>query len=192
MLTHFEIPEDSKEFYFKLNSSFQIVKFDEASPNYKFAGIYAIYKDDVCYYVGQSQNLANRLTQHLTGKYETADRVDCFLVIDNGFYDFFERSKETRKLILENNELLFMSKLKPIENLITPGSDFELDEDKSFSCLSDDDEFYAIGFLRIYKTKYAIDVTSGIGPHELCTDAYKDHNNWILWENSKGDNNGQS
>ena len=136
MLTKFYKVDEGKELYFKLNSSFQILNLECASPTYKFAGIYAIYKDDVCYYVGQSQNLASRISQHLMGKYENSTRIDCFFVVENGFDDFHDRSKESRKEILEYNESAFINKLKPIENLVRPSDDFEITAKKSFYCLS--------------------------------------------------------
>ena len=180
MLTRFHKPDDGKELYFKLNSSFQIVNLTCASPTHKYAGVYAIYKNDICYYVGQSQNIASRLSQHLTGKYDSATRVDCFLVVENGFTDFHSRNKESRKSILEYNEMAFMDRLKPIENLITPSDEFEIESDKSFHCISSEGEFYCYGFLSVYLDDYYIDVTSGIGSHELTGEAYKDHNEWIV------------
>lgn len=177
MLTRFYKPEGSKELYFKLNSSFQIINSECASPTYKYAGIYAIFKGEICYYVGQSQNLASRISQHLTGKYETATRVDCFFVIENGFYDFYERSKGSKKLILENNELAFMQRLKPVENLITPEDDFKLSDAELFYCLEFNNEFNCHGFLSVFlNDDDSIDVTSGIGNCELLGEAYKTHN----------------
>lgn len=180
MLTRFDRPDEGKELYFKLNSSFQIINLDCASPTHKYAGIYAIYSGDVCYYVGQSQNLASRLSQHLMGKYESATRIDCFFVMENGFADFHERSKESKKSILEYNEMAFMDRLKPIENLITPGDEFEIESDKSFHCISSEDEFYSYGFLSVYMDDYYIDVTSGIGSCELTGEAYKEHNEFVV------------
>jgi len=179
MLTHFDKPDDSKELYFKLNASLLLVNFESASSAFKYAGIYAIYKDDVCYYVGQSQNLASRLSQHLTGKYECSTRVDCYMVAENGFSDFYNRAKETRKAILELNEMAFIKKLKPLENLITPPSDFDIEEKKSFCCLTDDDEFNCYGFVSVHVNQNSFDVTSGVGPHELTSEAYRHHNDWI-------------
>lgn len=143
MFTLFDTPEDSRELYFKLSSSFQISS-RHFNKSFKFSGIYAIYRNDNCYYVGQSQNLASRISQHLSGKYKSCDKIEIFMPNTNGFSDFFSRSKETRKIILEKNEMLLMSILKPIENLITPPSDFELNEDSAFHCFITDDEDYKL------------------------------------------------
>lgn len=132
MLTHFEKPEDSKELYFKLSNSFHLTMFEDRSNTSKFAGLYAIFKNDVCMYVGQSQNLASRLSQHLSGKYQSADKVLIFSAISNGCSDFFDRTKEVRKTILENNEKLLMKELKPIENLMLPDDNFNLAVNQQF------------------------------------------------------------
>lgn len=144
MLTHFEKPEDSKELYFKLSNSFHLTMFEDRSSTSKFAGLYAIFKNDVCMYVGQSQNLASRLSQHLSGKYESADKVLIFSAISNGYSDFFDRSKEARKLILENNEKLLIKELQPIENLMLPDQDFDIKTGCGFTFFeyrSEDDDY---------------------------------------------------
>ena len=133
MLTHFEKPEESKELYFKLSNSFHLTMFDDRSSNSKFAGLYAIYKNDVCMYVGQSQNLASRLSQHLSGKYESADKVLIFSAISNGFEGFFDFPKEDRRWVLENNEKLLIKELQPIENLMLPEDDYDLGEHHQFN-----------------------------------------------------------
>ena len=115
MIAVFDKPETSKELYFRLNNAFQLGDV-QLSPAYKVAGLYAIYKNDICHYIGQSGNLASRLSTHLTGKYESADRVDLFYL--SGFDDFYERTKKTQKTILENNETRLMQLLKPIENIV--------------------------------------------------------------------------
>lgn len=179
MLTRFPIPEDSKELYFKLSSSLQICSYEDCSPTLKLAGIYAIFKDDTCYYVGQSQNVASRLSQHLSGKYESADKVVVFPATENGFYDFYERSKEIRKSILEANEQAFMQLYKPLENLITPNSDFEIKDREKFDCLVDEDEFYDYRMITIYRSGGFYDITTGVGSCELDGKAYAGHNLWI-------------
>lgn len=138
MLTYFNRDLDSKQLYFKLSSSFQITNLEDQSDNLKFAGVYAIFKNNICYYVGQSQNLASRLSQHLTGRYESADNIKIYLAIPNGFTLFSEFDKESRKTILDNNEQKLINMLKPVENLITPGSDFSLPENQTFDCFLSD------------------------------------------------------
>ncbi len=132
MLTHFERPGESRELFFKLSDSLHITNFDDRSDTSKFAGLYSLYKNGNCMYVGQSQNLASRIAQHLTGKYESVDKVVIFMAAANGFDDFYNRSKESRKTILENNEKVLIKQLKPIENLNLPCDNFDIREDKKF------------------------------------------------------------
>ena len=139
MFTTFERDIDPKDFYFKLNNSFQITSTEYQSPTVKFAGLYAIYKNNTCYYVGQSQNLASRICQHINGKYASADRVEIFLVRANGFDDFHARSKESRKVILESNESNLIKILKPIENLMLPNDDFSISDDAIFTSFDEQD-----------------------------------------------------
>ena len=68
MILVFPKPEvDSKEYFLKLNSSFCLSGLEHSDRN-RLAGVYAILQKDVCFYVGQSKNLASRLATHLTGK----------------------------------------------------------------------------------------------------------------------------
>ncbi len=184
MLTHFEKPEESKELYFKLSNSFHLTMFDERSSNSKFAGLYAIYKNDVCMYVGQSQNLASRLSQHLSGKYESADKVLIFSALSNGYNDFFDRPKESRKRILESNEKMLIKELQPIENLMLPDQDFSIDKNKKFTFFEykqEDDGFinreYDTG---IYIGKYNISVFSNNDVSAIEQDDYfKSYNGYV-------------
>jgi len=117
MLSVFFRPEDSKKLYFKLNNSLHLGD-PPFGPTYKIAGLYAIYRGDTCYYVGQSKNLPSRIATHLTGKYESADRVDLFFIGEDNFCGFYaDRNKEEQKSILTNNENWLIQKLKPIENI---------------------------------------------------------------------------
>jgi len=102
---------EQKELYFKLNDIFCLEKEG------KVAGIYAIFKEDICLYVGQSQNVASRIATHLKGKYETASDIYIWDIKDCGFDSFFEKSKESQKAILINAENWMFKQLKPIENL---------------------------------------------------------------------------
>jgi hypothetical protein len=136
MFTSFNASEISeKELYCKLSSSFQIACFEDQSVNFRFTGLYAIFKNGICYYVGQSQNLASRICQHLSGKYKSADQILILTPQKNGFSDFFSRDKQTRKEILEYNESILIKKIRPIENLLTPSVD--MIEEKTFECLID-------------------------------------------------------
>jgi len=131
---------EQKVLYFKLNNVLNLQEHSEL--NRKIAGVYAIFKDDICLYVGQSINLASRIATHLKGKYETSTELYLWNVENIGFSDFYERSKDSQKIILDNCEKYLMSKLKPIENLLID-MNFTLDENKTpeidlnnYSCFS--------------------------------------------------------
>ena len=131
---------EQKVLYFKLNNVLNLQEHNEL--NRKIAGVYAIFKDDICLYVGQSINLASRIATHLKGKYETSTELYLWNVENIGFSDFYERSKDIQKIILDNCEKYLMSKLKPIENLLID-MNFTLDENKTpevclnhYSCFS--------------------------------------------------------
>ncbi len=156
MFTFFRKPEDSKELFFALSNSLQIVSPENKSPTHKFAGLYAIYKSDTCYYVGQSQNLPSRISQHLSGKYSSCDRIAIYFATDNGFDDFYERCKDSRKIILETNEMALIERLKPIENLITPDSGFNPKNEKLFYCLYKDSYDEASAFININRRKICV------------------------------------
>jgi len=140
MLASFERPDTAKHLYFNLNNSLHLAN-PMFSPTYKVAGLYAIFKDDICYYVGQSKNVPSRLSTHLTGKYESCDLVKVYFVDDDGFEDFYERSKESQKNILENNEKYLISKLKPVENIMV-NSDSEVPINVLFTNFQEDHEEY--------------------------------------------------
>ena len=111
--------------YFKLTNAFNMDKIEKL--NEKIAGIYTIYKDDRCVYVGQSINLASRLATHLRGKYATATSVFCWEA-NNLYWDEFEHaSKDEKKVMLDNAEKYVMAKFKPVENLMID-MDFKLPE----------------------------------------------------------------
>ncbi|MEO9497682.1 MAG: GIY-YIG nuclease family protein [Vibrio splendidus] len=158
MLTLFEKPTCSKELFFSLSNSLQIVTPEYKSPTHKYAGIYVIYKGDNCYYVGQSQNLASRISQHLSGKYKECDRVEIFYAHANGLDEFYRAEKGERKSILEHNEMEFIKRLSPIENLITTPSDFNLDDSIAFNCLADEEENYPSCFIFIGKSELAVTI----------------------------------
>lgn len=195
MLSRFDRTKESREFYFKLGSAMQVTSYQSASETMRFAGIYVIYKDDICYYVGQSQNLASRLSQHILGKYENSTRIDCYLATDNGFGDFHNASKDDRKSLLEYNELEFMRRFKPIENLITPSDDFEINEKRLFDCLlSEHENINEYSTIHVYLDNYSVDVTTGVGTGDLSGEAYADHNDFTIAESefikSKENKNG--
>ena len=112
------------------------------SPTYKISGLYAIFKEDICLYVGQSKNIPSRLSTHLTGRYEEADRIDVCFICEDFFGDFHERSKAAQTAILVNNENELINRLKPIENIFVDRSEVEesllfkllTSEEQNFSC----------------------------------------------------------
>lgn len=110
--------------YFKLNSIFSLES--ENGKSEKIKGIYAIYKDDICLYVGQSKNIASRVATHMRGKYESFTNIYIWNVEDIGFSDYMSRSNTSQKAILDNCEQYVMTILKPLENLL-------IDMDKEIS-----------------------------------------------------------
>lgn len=98
-------PSLQKELYFAMNKALTL-QFNEQ----KIRGVYAIYKNNICLYVGQSSNVASRLATHLCGKYEECDRI----VI-------FEDIEQTLDLI--PSEKYLIQYLKPIENILADYSE---------------------------------------------------------------------
>lgn len=178
MFTLFEKPIDSKELFFALSNSFQIVTPESKSQTHKFAGLYAIFKGDTCYYVGQSQNLPSRISQHLSGKYSTCDRVEVYYPVGDGFDDFYDRNKESRKSILELNELVLMKMLSPVENLITPDSDFNPEENRIFLSFRNYD--YLEPSICINISKHQMCVSVSREPEFIYDDLMHWHNKEVL------------
>lgn len=101
--------------YYKLNNAFSID--NDSGKTEKIKGIYAIYNNDICLYVGQSKNIASRLATHIKGKYKIATEIYFWNVENIGFSDFDSRSTDSKSSILDNIEKYVMSKLTPIENI---------------------------------------------------------------------------
>ncbi len=160
MLASFTRPETSKHLYFNLNNSLHLAD-PMFSPTYKVAGLYAIFKNDICYYVGQSKNVPSRLSTHLTGKYESCDLVKVYFIDEDGFSDFYERSKDSQKAILENNESYLISELKPIENIMVD-SDAKVNKDVLFSTFQEDidNELAPSEDISIYIDEFNLTLTS--------------------------------
>lgn len=120
--------EENKQeaLYFKLSNAFSMDNEDGKAK--KIQGIYAIYNENVCMYVGQSKNLASRVATHIRGKYENATQIYCWNVEKIGFGDFTKRSTAIQKQILDNCEQYLMAKLKPIDNILID-MDKEIAED---------------------------------------------------------------
>ncbi len=62
---------DQKELYFKLVEIFNL----ESIVRYRYSGVYAIYKNTKCLYIGMSTNFASRIATHLRGKYRKATTI---------------------------------------------------------------------------------------------------------------------
>lgn len=155
MLATFVAPEDRKHLYFSLNNAFKLSDI-VCSSEYKYAGIYLIYKNGVCYYVGQSLNLASRIATHLDGKYSKCDEIKIFCPTDEDFSDFYERNKESQKSILENNEHFCIANFKPVENILVLDKEDITNENLFYQFCSDADYdfpnftlYYTSGFITI-------------------------------------------
>ncbi len=98
MFALFEKEQEQKDLFFQLK---QYMQYDKQ----KLAGIYAIFKDDICLYVGQSKNIPSRLATHLNGKYKIADTI--FVFHDDADIDD-----------LLPSEKYLIKHLKPIENVL--------------------------------------------------------------------------
>ena len=98
MITCFKKSESQRELFSQLNHS-MIIESDEKT----IKGVYIIFKDNVCVYVGQSSNVASRLATHLSGKYKNANEIFVF-----------ENANDEDLIITEK---YCIQKLQPIENL---------------------------------------------------------------------------
>jgi hypothetical protein len=133
MITLFSIQDlEQKELFFKLSNAFSLR--ENAVLSRKVSGLYAIFQDGVCHYVGLSTNLPSRLATHLRGKYASCTTIRVYLPEENGFPDFYERNESARKEILSLNEKALMAYLKPIDN-IDIDMDFQLEEKYRFHSL---------------------------------------------------------
>lgn len=129
--------DNQKELFFKINN---IINLENETYEKELSGVYAIYKNDICLYVGQSKNLASRISTHISGKYKECDFIYLFDVRNLGFSTFFERSDDGKKSILDNCEKYLIKLLKPIENIIADFS-FEIpDNQKPDFCFYDYDD----------------------------------------------------
>ena len=116
MFAYFRKSKSQKELFFQLNSSIAIEKAE------KISGVYAIYKSDVCLYVGQSSNIPSRLATHLCGRYADADKI------------FIFENANDEDLIL--NEKYIIQKLKPVDNILVD-YDEDIEIDSLFCYLQD-------------------------------------------------------
>ena len=123
------------------------------------SGWYVIFKDDICLYVGQSNNLPSRIATHLKGKYSTADKILIY------------HSYEKKGASLDNIEKYLMSIFKPIENVLV---DFSLKfGHKDIDCESG--------------VMYAIESYDNIeASNEICTKMISSYNECIILDGKEG------
>lgn len=95
---------DYKSLYKCISNSFKRLDSDVQD---KISGVYLIYNDNKeLMYVGQSKNIASRLTTHIKGKYRNAYKISIINL------DCFESS------FLDSVERFLITKLKPIDNIM--------------------------------------------------------------------------
>lgn len=175
MLTSF-CSVDSKDLYFKLNNSLLMSDPFVISQTMKVAGLYAIYKNNLCLYVGQSKNLASRIATHLTGKYKSCNRVDVFYICEM-YEDFYTREAKTQKEILEHNEMFLINTLNPTENIIVDRELVSIGDDIFCRLIDGPRPPYADAFISV--SDNSICVTDDpfhciYDLHQSIHDAYKD------------------
>lgn len=91
-----------KNLYIKLKEC--IGMFDREDRNAKIQGIYFIYnKNNELMYIGQSKNIASRITTHIRGKYRNSHKIIIESIEDDS---------------LDDIERFLIDKLKPIDNII--------------------------------------------------------------------------
>ncbi len=106
-----------KELFFQINHILNNGRDEKG-----IKGIYVIFKNDVCVYVGQSSNVASRLATHLSGKYSNATKI--FI---------FEQTNDEDLII---NEKYCIQKFKPIENILV-SYDEKIDINELFELFHD-------------------------------------------------------
>jgi len=105
MISYFyksEIESDTYlKLYLKLKKS--IGEFEEGDTEAKITGIYYIYNESgELMYIGQSKNIASRLTTHIRGKYRHSDKIIIEIV---------------ESCELDDVERFMIGRLKPIDNI---------------------------------------------------------------------------
>lgn len=95
---------DYKSLYKSISKSLK--RLDDEMKD-KFTGIYLIYNENKeIVYIGQSTNIASRLTTHIRGKYKNAYKIS---VIDLSHLE---------SNLLNSIERFLITKLKPIDNIM--------------------------------------------------------------------------
>jgi hypothetical protein len=116
MFSLFTKAEKQKDLFYQLKEHLQYDK-------HKTSGIYAIFKNGVCVYVGQSKNIPSRLATHLTGKYKTSDQV--LIYVDEDELDD-----------LIPSEKFLIQYYKPTDNVLADYTE-DLDIDNLIGCFHD-------------------------------------------------------
>lgn len=107
MFSYFPKKRNQKELYYQLAAEFKKANDGEN----KTRGVYAIFKNDVCLYVGQSKNISSRLATHLSGKYKECDKILIYESVEDDTFDLVP----TEKYAIQH--------FKPIENLLADYSE---------------------------------------------------------------------
>lgn len=142
--------DNQKELFYKINN---LINLENEAYEKELSGVYAIYKNDICLYVGQSKNLASRISTHISGKYKECDFVYLFDVRSLGFSDFFERCDDSKRIIIDNCEKYLIKLLKPIENIIADFS-FEIHDSEKPNFNDGEDFIYSNFTIDCRKAKY--------------------------------------
>jgi hypothetical protein len=101
MFSIFTKKDSQKDLYFQIKSELSYNNRDYGIKD----GWYAIFKENICLYVGQSKNLSSRIATHLNGKYSNCDTILIYLNI-------------AEHEDLDLTEQFLMNILKPTENLL--------------------------------------------------------------------------
>jgi hypothetical protein len=108
MLKVIQRKKEQKELYFQLSSIVNDANYGTG----KVPAVYAIYKGETCFYVGQSGNISSRLATHLNGKFKNATKILIFM----------DGEGNGEKALLENEKYLIRL-LNPIENILVNNDD---------------------------------------------------------------------
>lgn len=158
-----------KSLYFKLNNILNLQNTEESSE--RICGVYAIFNNDNCLYVGQSKNISSRIATHMRGKYNGFKSIHLWDIREIGFGDFEKRSKATQQEVLDNAEKHLMTLLKPIEN-INIDMDFTLPKEQtpmfeSFSTFSISSDGYDLRVTDGYSL-LAEEISTGVDYLNAC------------------------
>ncbi len=125
---------EQRQLYFDLKWMFQ-----KSNGLTKTIGVYAIYNDDICVYVGQSKNIASRLATHLSGRYKKATKILVFEDLE------YVTSPESDTEMLIETEKYLIKKLSPIENILADHT-IEINNDNLMSQFCDMEKGAPISF----------------------------------------------